>query len=445
MSTRKNKRFLRDRNPSRAKRPFPVLVSRAPLLSTTSPPGSATPLTPPVNLVRAADVPLKAVPYFWAPAIAFGKVAVILASTATCTSALIAELAAKASGSGDLPQSQGPVPISDIGIVAAEAGIAERIRPQVDAAGADLSRVHFFSSAGGKTIGMNRFDPMADCKPLSAAIRAAGNIKVVLVEFAIPRIDADLPRNYKGFISVFSTIARDLDVAVVVLFHPAGDPPGRKELAQAANAVALFHAVGAVGIATREPNSGRWLLAWIKNVVGHDAPGLTFRIEAKVTSSGGPAAGIAWDPEPVAATETLKLMALGGGSNAEPSKLKRAKEFLAEQVKTGLVDAAEVDALAAAAGIGKSTLTKARKALGIEFGKKDALIKLGAVKRATVFLQAELANGSVSVKAIRRRAKEEGISKASLRRAYEALKIESKRKGGAAGKGHWVWRLPDQH
>jgi hypothetical protein len=381
----------------REKRRFPAVLSRSASFRTTSSPGSPSPLQPAVNLVRAADVPAKPVPYFWPPAIAFGKVSVILASTASCTSALVAELAAKASVGGELPQSQGPIPISDVAILATEVAVAERIRPQLDAVGADLGRVHFVASNGGQVVGVKRFDPLADRKPLVAAIQACGNIKLLLVEYTASRIDADITRNYKGVIAAFSAIARELDLAIVILLHPAADPPGRKQLAQAANAVASLHPAGAVGIATRE-NSGRWVLAWIKNIVGHDAPGLAFRIEAKVTSSGGPAAGIAWDPEPVAATETLKLLTVGGGSNAEPSKLERAKEFLAEQVKTGLVDAAEVDALAAAAGIGKSTLTKARKALGIEFGKKDTLIKLGALKRAKGFLQAELANGSALAK-----------------------------------------------
>lgn len=430
----------RDRHVWRAKSSASELL-RPVMFRKTSEPSIGSPQAT-IDLIRAADVPSKPVSYFWPPAIAFGKVSVILAPTATCTSALIAEFVAKASVGGELPQTQGPVPTSDTAIVAAEVAVAERIRPQLDAAGTDLSRVYFVASNGGKTVGVNRFDPIADCKLLIAAIRACGNVKLVIVEFAIRRIDADIARNYKPIIASFYTIAHELDLAIVISLYPSEDLPGRKQLAQAAKAVASLHAVGGVGVATREPNSGRWVLAWSKTIVGHDAPGLAFRIEAKVTSSGDPAAVIVWDPEPVTAIEIIKFLAVGGKSNARPSKLQHAKDFLADHVKAGLVEAAELDALAAKAGISKVILTKARKALGIKVGKKDALIKLSAVKHAKEFLLAELASGPVLAKVVRQSARKEEISKASLRRAGKALKIVSNRKGGIASRGHWVWRLP---
>ena len=65
----------------------------------------------------------------------------------------------------------------------------------------------------------------------------------------------------------------------------------------------------------------------------------------------------------------------------------------------------------------------------------------GAVKKAKDFLLAVLANGPVVAKTIDRKAAAAGISKASLRRARKALKIKVRRKGGFADKGRWVWQL----
>ena len=159
-----------------------------------------------------------------------------------------------------------------------------------------------------------------------------------MTELTASRIDVDIARTCKAVIASYYAMARELDLAIVLLIHPADAPDGRNQLALAANAVAFLPAVGAVGVAAAQKKSDRWIVAWTKNVVGHDAPGVAFRIEAKVTSTGGPAACIVWDPEPVAATETVKLLAVGNKIDLKVVEVKRAKEFILEQLSAGLVE-----------------------------------------------------------------------------------------------------------
>jgi putative DNA primase/helicase len=392
-----------------------------------------------ISLVPATDVTPKPPSYFWPPGVAFGKLSIVLASTATCTSALIAEFAAKATVGGELPQTQGSVPIGDTAILAADGTVAERIRPQLDAAGADLNRIHFFGAVGNGVGVVKNFDPTADFKSFSTAVRANGSIKLVLVELTVPRIDAGMVENYKATFATFCTIAREQDLAVVLLLHPAGNPMARSQIAAAINVLSSWQGVGAVGFVTRENAGGRWLLVWAKNIVGHDAPGIAFQIEAKIMSSGVPAAVIVWDPKPVAATKTMRLLDVGGESSGRRSELQRAKDFFAAQIAKGPVKISKIEKRAAAVGINKATLTRARKELGIEVISEEEFA--GAVKEAKDFLLAVLANSPVAAKAIERKAAAVGISKASLRRARKALKIKVRRKGGFAGKGRWVWRL----
>jgi len=426
----------RDRHTSRPKA-WISLASSRPALSfhVASEPGFAlTPPQPNIALIRATDVAPKVPSYFWPPSIAFGKISAILAATPACASALIGTLAAKASVGGDLPQSQGPVPITGTAIIASEIAVAERIRPELDAAGADLNRVHFLGD--GKIGGLRVFEPILDTKAVVSAIRAACGIKLVLVELTVPRIDAGIAQTYKGLFAAFYTIARELDLAIVLLFCPADGLTARKQIAQTAKP--LLQSMSAVGFITRETTSGRWVLVWTKNVVGHDALGIAFRIESAPIDSGGPAAVIAWDPDPVPATKTATLANAGDEPNTTPSKLQRAKDFLNDQLSRGLVKVTKLERRAVAAGISKAALTLARKELGIEVGSKG---KLSALKRAKDFLLAGLANGSVPAKSIQRKADAAGVSRASLRRAAEALKIKKRRKGGLGSKGRWVWRL----
>jgi putative DNA primase/helicase len=62
---------------------------------------------------------------------------------------------------------------------------------------------------------------------------------------------------------------------------------------------------------------------------------------------------------------------------------------------------------------------------------------------AVDFLNLILSAGPMPVKAIMSEARDAGVSAASLRRAARTLQVKSRRVGGLAGAGHWVWQLPE--
>lgn len=59
------------------------------------------------------------------------------------------------------------------------------------------------------------------------------------------------------------------------------------------------------------------------------------------------------------------------------------------------------------------------------------------------FLRVLLGAGPMPAKDVKSEANDAGVSYASLRRAAEILKVRSRRIGGIAGTGRWVWELPD--
>ena len=64
------------------------------------------------------------------------------------------------------------------------------------------------------------------------------------------------------------------------------------------------------------------------------------------------------------------------------------------------------------------------------------------LKKACKWLISELAGGPRRVKELEKLAKSEGLTWRTVENAKEELGIKSQRAGGAAGKGHWVWKLP---
>jgi hypothetical protein len=65
-------------------------------------------------------------------------------------------------------------------------------------------------------------------------------------------------------------------------------------------------------------------------------------------------------------------------------------------------------------------------------------IERGDLDRAAAFLETELAEGPVRNREIRLRARDEGISEATLKRAKARLRVRSVKRG----QGHWEWQLP---
>src|ERR1019366_4210438 len=70
--------------------------------------------------------------------------------------------------------------------------------------------------------------------------------------------------------------------------------------------------------------------------------------------------------------------------------------------------------------------------------------KQQALTDAEDFLRVLLGVGPIPAKDVRREASDACISPASLRRAAEILGVKSRRIGGIAGKGSWVWELLEE-
>jgi len=340
----------------------------------------ARPAEPALTLVPAAEVAANAITYLWPPTIALGKITVILAPAA-CTSVLITELAAKASVGGSLPQCQTNVPLSQVVIFAPEMRIKTTIQPQLDGAGADLTRVHF-PIAGGK-MGIDTLDPEILFQALSAATPDVDDLKLALVELGSARSGADLAEHLNRWLVAFQARASQLGVAVALVIQHPDDPAAPKQITLAAKGIAATNVVGAAGFVAREKGDGRWVLNWVKNLVGHEAPAIAFGIVQKTTKSGTPIAGLAWDAEPAVMTE-----------------------------------------------------------VEVKVADRAPTTRRNAVHRAEDFLTQILHSGPVPVKKARADGKAAGISEASLRRASKSLGVQKQRKGGVGSKGFWVWQLP---
>jgi putative DNA primase/helicase len=184
--------------------------------------------------------------------------------------------------------------------------------------------------------------------------------------------------------SRLSAFAAQHQLAVIAISHLNKNSGGRA-ITRIMGSLEWVAAPRAVFLVTEEAGTNRRLFLPVKNNLSQDRIGYGFRIETKIVGDGIETSHLVWEPE--------------------------------------LVTISAEEALAAASGVSK---------------------KLPALTDAEDFLRVLLGAGPIPVKDIRREATDAGISYASLRRAADTLGVKSRRTGGIAGQGFWVWELPEQ-
>ncbi|MCZ6718345.1 MAG: AAA family ATPase, partial [Gammaproteobacteria bacterium] len=93
-------------------------------------------------IVCAADVKPEKIQWHWPGRIALGKVSILVGDPGLGKSLVTIAMAAHTSLGNAWPVDHSPCPIGDVILLSGEDDIADTIRPRLDAAGADVKRVH---------------------------------------------------------------------------------------------------------------------------------------------------------------------------------------------------------------------------------------------------------------------------------------------------------------
>ncbi|ODT74783.1 MAG: hypothetical protein ABS69_11595 [Nitrosomonadales bacterium SCN 54-20] len=341
-----------------------------------------------LKLTRASDVTPQPIHWVWRGKIAQGKPTLIAGDPGLGKSMLTVNLAAHVSTGRDWPAGGGTCPIGDVLFISAEDDAADTIRPRLDAAGADPSRVHIV----GGVESLNRDgDPETrllslrrDLEPVREAAQALPQCRLIVVDPVSAYLDgADSHNNaeVRAVIAPLSELAGSLGAAIIFVTH-LNKGTGGSALYRATGSLAFVAAARAAFLVTRDKGDpNRRLFLPLKNNLGPDASGMAYRIEE---ANGVPY--IAWEDERVSISADE---ALGRDDDGDH--------------ETTLADSAA-----------------------------EWLIDL-------------LSDGPVPSNDVKKHAREAGYSDATIRRAQAALGIKPRRVDGAAADGKWVWTLPDKH
>ncbi len=323
-----------------------------------------------------ADVEPVEVEWLWPQRIALGKLTVVAGDPGLGKSFITLDMAARVStgqGFPDCPDVPGVV--GDVVLLSAEDGLADTIRPRLDAAKADVTRITAIE-------GIHRIDPDSGCESLEAfnltddlsrleqAMTQSDNCRLVIIDPISAYLggkDSHKNAEIRTLLMPLTELAQRRGVAIVAVNH-LRKSEGR----------AIYRSMGSIGFVAAaraayivaedkdDPDGRRRLLLPTKNNLGNDFNGLAYRLDDTGSVNGLPF--VNWDQElvSISADEVLASQWKSGNSGA----LDEATEWLNGLLDSGPVPAKEVKEAAERDGISSRTLDRAKKVVGVVSGRE---------------------------------------------------------------------------
>lgn len=339
---------------------------------------ATTPKPAPIDgapvIVRLSDVKPEPVAWLWPGRIALGKLTLIAGDPGSGKSFLTLDMAARVSRGWAWPDASG-VATTPGGVVllSAEDGVADTIRPRLDAAGADVGRIVALEAI--RSVGDNgresarTFDLSRDLPALEAAIRSVDGCRLVVIDPVtayLGGVDSHKNAEIRGLLAPLGPIAERHRVAMVAVTH-LNKSGGGPAIYRAMGSLAFAAAARAAWAVSKDKDDlRRRLLLPIKNNIAPDTGGLAYRIEP-LGVGGCPA--VAWEPDPVnvSADEALAGDRDEGGGRTERDD---AAEWLRDFLSDGPKLARDVLTESKAAGFSKRTIDRAKPVAGVRTRKE---------------------------------------------------------------------------
>ncbi len=330
-------------------------------IATTEFPQSPTTTTSTSHVfTRLSDVQPQPVRWLWPDRIALGKLTVLAGDPGLGKSFSTLDMTARITQGTPWPDRRGEpgCPGSAV-LMNAEDDLADTIRPRLDAAGADPTKVIALTGVKTGDGESERSVTLADVDAIEGAIRELPDCRLVVVDPVsayLAGIDGRKNADTRGLLAPLAALAGKYGVAVVMVTH-LNKSGGARALYRAMDSLAFVAAARAAYLVTADKaDPQRRLFLPMKNNLGVDNSGLAYRLID---------GAVAWEPDPVGTSADEALAADADREGGQAIKHECA-EWLRELLTPGPVASTEVEAEAKAAGYTRGTLRRARELLTIK-------------------------------------------------------------------------------
>jgi hypothetical protein len=324
-----------------------------------------------IEIICAKDIKPVAIDWVWETYLARGKLHIIAGKPASGKTTIAIELAAIISRGGNFPDGS-MAQQGNILVWSSEDDTNDTLVPRFEAAGADMSRVHFVGKASGG-FGSRPFDPSLDMKLLHTAVKAIGDVSLLIVDPIVSVVKGDTNSNSdtrKALMTIvyFAALTK---CAVIGITHftkgtAGGDPVERITGSISFGAVTRIAFIAAKSDHNDGKNAKR-VLTRAKSSFGPDGDGFYYEIQntilpgdEKISTS-----KVVWLGDAKGSARQLLSQTETPPVNKKTA-IDDAANFLTESLQFGPIESNVIVDWAKAKGISIATLNRAKQNLGVE-------------------------------------------------------------------------------
>lgn len=313
------------------------------------------------TLVRLSDVTAQPVRWLWAGWIAIGKIAIVDGDPGLGKSLLTLDIAARVSRGATMPGgSPGALIGEPAGVVllTAEDDPADTLRPRLDAAGADATRIVALTGVRGED-GGDRMPRLGDLEAIREAITSVG-ARLVVIDPVMAYLGGDAHRDneVRQSLGPIAALASELGVAVLVVRH-LNKSGGTHAVYRGGGSIAIIGAARTGMLVAKDPeDETARVLAAIKSNIGELPESLGYRVTAS-----GDVARVEWTGPSHHGAGAL----LGPADGPEDSSVTDdAAEWLRGELADGPRRVSEIKSAGQRSGLAWRTLERAKQALNLK-------------------------------------------------------------------------------
>ena len=322
------------------------------------PTSDAVPDDPPrPEVVRLADVAPQELRPLWDRWLYLGKIALLIGDPGMAKTMLSLTIAAAVTTGGLFPDGS-RAPLGDVVILTAEDGLADTIRPRLDRAGADVSRVWAVRAMRQDGRPERMFSLRDDVDALEDVVREKSARLVVIdpLDAYLAGIDSHRNADVRAVLAPWARMLEETGAGGLGVHHLNKDAATANALYRAGGSLAYVAAARSVfGVVNDPDEEGRRLLLSVKLNVAAKPDGLGYRVTER---------GIEWDGRPVTVDAAA---AFSPARRADSDLVTTAKDYLLEALGEGVPQPQiVVEQEAARRGISRKSLQVAKKALNVQ-------------------------------------------------------------------------------
>jgi putative DNA primase/helicase len=332
--------------------------------------------------VCASDVEIEDYDWVWPGRFALKKIGLIVGLPDEGKGLTVSDIVARITRGEPWPCDEGQAPLGNVIMLSAEDDSADTIVPRLIAAGADLKRVTILKMV--REAGKERmFSLISDLDALHRKVLEISNVKIIVIDpvtayLGIGKVDSFRATDVRAVLSPLKELAEELRVSVLGIMHFNKKIDVTNVLLRISDSLAYGAASRHVYAVVNDPDNHRRLFVKGKNnLTRYEQKTLAFSINEREVGAdkrtGNPIRRpyIIWHDNPVDITAIEAMQA--AADSKSPSARDTAKRFIEALLSSGPVSSTEVQEAAKENGISRSTLRRAQEDLRIDVRRDGPL------------------------------------------------------------------------